>query len=108
MDCEHQQTNEVAVILVLNIIEKYIKNVDDIDTNEVMSPRLSQSKIYLKILGIPYYIKDTNLSIISDIIERVIQTTYIFNNTVLVSHSRIIKAFFKLNMAVIWVNIWDS
>ena len=56
-------TNKVVVTLVLNIIEKYIKNVDDINTNEVMSPKLPQSKTYLKILGISYHIKDTNLSL---------------------------------------------
>ena len=56
-------TNKVVVTLVLNIIEKYIKNVDDINTNEVMSPKLPQSKTYLKILGISHHIKDTNLSL---------------------------------------------
>jgi len=65
-------TNKVVVTLDLNIIEKYIKNVDDIDLNKVISPRLLYSKIYLKILDISYYIKDTNLSIIPNIIERII------------------------------------
>jgi len=65
-------TNKVVVTLDLNIIEKYIKNVDDIDINKVISPRLLYSKIYLKILDISYYIKDTNLSIIPNIIERII------------------------------------
>lgn len=101
-------TNKVVVTLDLNIIEKYIKNVDDIDINKVISPRLLYSKIYLKILDISYYIKDTNLSIIPNIIERIIQTTHIFNDTILVSHPKIIKASSKLDMVVIWVDIWDS
>ena len=50
-----------------------------------MSPRLPQSKSYLKILEIPYYIKDTNLPITVNIVKKVFQTTYIFNNIVLAS-----------------------
>ena len=65
-------TDKVAITSNLNIIEKHIKNVDDIDMNKVMSSRLPQFKSYLKILGISYHIKDTNLSIILDIVERVI------------------------------------
>jgi len=53
-------TNKVVAILNLNTIEKYIKNINIVDTNEVISPKLFQSKSYLKILGIPYYIKDTD------------------------------------------------
>jgi len=65
-------TNKVATTLDLNIIEKYVKNVDNVDRNEVISSRLSQLKSYLKILDISYYVKDTNLLITSDIVERVI------------------------------------
>ena len=66
-------------------MEKYIKDLNDVDSNDIMSPRLSQSKSYLKILGIPYFVKYTNLSIILDIMKRVIQSNYIFNDLVLVS-----------------------
>ena len=65
-------TNKVDTNLDLDIIEKYIKNIDEVDTNKVMSTRLSQSKSYLKILGISYYIKYTNLPITSDIVKRVL------------------------------------
>jgi len=53
-------TNKIALTLDINTIEKYIKNLNDIDSNKVMSPRLPQSKSYLKILDIFYLIKDTN------------------------------------------------
>ena len=66
-----------------------------------MSLRLPQSKSYLKILGIPYYIEDTSLLITTNIIERVLQTTYIFNNTILTSCLHIIKTSPKSDMAVI-------
>ena len=62
-------TNKVAISLDLNIIENYIKELNNINTSNVMSLRLSQSKLYLKILDILYFVKDTNLFIISDIIE---------------------------------------
>ena len=86
----------------LNTIEKYIKNANTIDSNKVIAPRLPQSKSYLKILGIPYLIEDINLPITTNIVEKVI---YIFNDIVLASWPCIIKAFSKLDMTVIWVDI---
>jgi len=47
--------------------EKYVKGLNDIDDSDIMSSRLLQSKFYLKVLGIPYFIEDTNLPISSDI-----------------------------------------
>ena len=67
-----------------------------------MSPRLLQSKSYLKILGILYYIKDTNVSISS---KKVIQTTHIFNNIILAFYSHIIEASPKSDMTIIWIAI---
>jgi len=67
------------------MVEKYMKKLNDVDVSDVMSPRLSQLKSYLKILDITYFIKNTNLSVTLDIIERVIKTSYIFDNTVLAS-----------------------
>jgi len=43
-----------------------------------------------------------------DIIERVIKSTHIFNNIVLVSYHCVIKIFPKYDMVIVWVNIWDS
>jgi len=66
-----------------------MKKLNNVNTSNVMSPRLPQLKLYLKILGIPYFVEDTNLLInlfiTSDIIERVIKTSHIFDDTVLVS-----------------------
>ena len=100
-------TNKVVVSSNLNMVEKYIKNLNYIDLSNIMSPRLPQSKYYLKILGIPYFVKDTNFPIISNIIERVIQSNYIFNNLILTSHPQVIKTSLKSNMVVIWIDIWD-
>ena len=73
-------TNKVTTSSNLNIVEKYMKELNDVNLNDIMSPKLSQSKFYLKILDISYFIDNTNLSVIFDIIERVIKITYIFNN----------------------------
>ena len=94
-------TNKVIFKLDLNIIKKYLKNVNVIDSNDIMAPRLSQSKSYLKILKIPYLIENTNVSISSGITKKVLQSTHIFNNVVLTSKLRIIKAFHKLDIVVI-------
>ena len=48
-----------------------------------MSLKLPQSKSYLKILDISYYIENMNLIITTNIIERVLQITYISNDIVL-------------------------
>ena len=77
--------SKVASTSYLNTIENYIKNIDVVDSNNVMSPRLPQSKSYLKILDIPYLIEDTNILITADIVERILQSTHIFNDIVLVS-----------------------
>ena len=91
----------------LSTIKKYIKSIDTIDLEDIMLPQLSQSKSYLKTLSIPYLIEDTNVPITSSIVENVIKTTHIFNNVCLTSKSCIIKASSKLDIAVIWVDIWN-
>ena len=57
-----------------------MKELNDVNSDNIISPKLLQSKLYLKILGILYFLDNTNLSIMSDIIERVIKSIYIFND----------------------------
>jgi len=47
-------TNNVPNPSDLSIIEKYFKSVEGINGNDIPSPRLPQSKSYLKITGLPY------------------------------------------------------
>jgi len=79
-------TNKIATFSDLNIVEKYMKELNDIELNNIMSSRLPQFKSYLKILGIPYFLEDTNLYVMPDIIKRVIKYIHIFNNIVLASY----------------------
>ena len=47
-------TNKVTLTLELQMIENYVKNANHINTEGVETPRLPQSKFYLKIIGILY------------------------------------------------------
>jgi len=100
-------TNRVTILSDLNIIKKYLKDSNDIKHKEDINLRLPQSKSYLKILSIPYFVEGINLLISSDIIENIIKSTHTFNDITLASYLHIIKVSPKSDMAVIWVNIWD-
>jgi len=55
-------TNKMLSTLDFQTIKRYIRNVNNIELNQVETLRLSQSKLYLKIIGIPYFIEDTKHS----------------------------------------------
>ena len=61
-------TNKVIFSLDLEIIKKYIKNVNYIDMDNVNVPQLPQSKSYLKIIGILYIDEKTNAFITVDVV----------------------------------------
>jgi len=98
---------DIKIEITIDFI-KFDKNLNNVDSSNVMSLRLSQSKSYLKILDILYFVENTNLLLTSDIIEKFIKTTHIFNDVVLASYSYIIKTSSKSDIAVIWIDIWDS
>jgi len=68
-------------------------------------PRLPQSKSYLKIISIPFFLEDTNTLISCDVVKNIIKNNHIFNNIVLALRLRIIKISSKSNMSIIWINI---
>ena len=76
-------TNKVILPLDLKVIENFVKNVDNVNSEDIEAPRLPQSKSYLKIIGISYFLENTNVSITSDFVESIIK--YIFNNLLLTS-----------------------
>ena len=94
-------TNKIATSSDLNIIEKYVKELNDVDMNDIMISRLSQSKSYFKILSILYFVEDINLPVTLDTIKSVIKSTHIFNNVVLAFRPWVIKASLKSDMAVV-------
>ena len=94
-------TNKVALSLDLQVIENYVKNVNSINSKDIDIPCLSQSKSYLKIIGIPYFIENTNIPITLDFVKTIIKFNHIFNNIVLLLKSYIIKVLSKSNMTIV-------
>ena len=94
-------TNKVTASSNLNIVERYVKKLNNINSNNVISHYLSQFKLYLKILEMLYFLENINLLITSNVIEEVIKDTHIFNDIVLASYLHIIKMSPKSNIAII-------
>ena len=100
-------TNKVVSSLNLQTIKHYVKDANRINSNEVNSPRLPQSKSYLKIIDLLYFQENTTTSIISNVVKNILKENYIFNNIFLISKPKVIKVSPKSNMAIIWIDIWD-
>ena len=94
-------TNKVASMLDLQTIKIYIKKINNIELNHVEVPRLPQSKSYLKIISIPFFLEDTNTPISSDIVKKIIKKNHIFNDIILASRLRFINISPKSNMSII-------
>ena len=94
-------TNNIFLNSNLQEIEKYIKNYFLSEAEQISSPRLPQSKSYLKIVGIPYINNITNSCFSSDDVESILRSNHIFNDIVLASRPRIIKVSPKSNMSII-------
>jgi len=60
----------------------------------------------MKITGLPYKINQDVIS--PDFIEGVLKETHLFKGVVLASKPCVIKASPKSDVAVVWVDIWDS
>ena len=83
---------KVASSSDLQLIENYVKNVKYIDAIDVNISCFSQSKFYLKIIGILYYFyNDLSKSLLSNNIKEIIKQNQIFNNIVLASKLYVIK-----------------
>ena len=91
----------------LQIIKNYIKNAKYIIAEEVEILQLLQSKLYLKIISIPYLWENTNTSITSEVVKDILKKNHIFDNIMLALRLWIIKVSLKSDMAIIWIDIWD-
>ena len=100
-------TNDVPNPSDLSIIGNYFKSVKGINSNDIPSPRLPQSKSYLKITGLPYLRADGN-KITSENVTNFMKHINLFENISLATKPRIIKASPKSDMAIIWFDIWDT
>ena len=91
----------------LQTVESYIKNINYIEANNIEFSQLLQSKLYLKIIEIPYLIENTNTLLFTDVVETIIKNNYIFNNIMITSRPKIIKLLPRSDMAIIWLDIWN-
>jgi len=101
-------SNKVVSPSDIYFINNYVKNANNLDFNDVKDAQLPQSKSYLKILGIPYFIENTNTPIDLNVLEGIIKATHVFNNIKLASKPHICKILPNLDVAIVWINIWDS
>ena len=99
-------TNKPANDLNLSIIENYLKNIKNVNSDSIKSPCLPRSKSYMKIIGLSYKIKQGVIS--PNYIKGVLKEMHLFKDIVLASKPYIIKVSPKSDMAVVWVDIWNS
>jgi len=85
----------------IRTIEKAIKNSKKINKDFVKSSCLSQSKSYLKILGLSYFVKNTNEPITSQIVKEVLKESHIFKDIKFSSKPQVIKTSPNSDLAVI-------
>ena len=92
-------TNKPASNPNLSTIEKYLKNIQNVNLDSIESPHLPKSKLYMKIVELLYLSK---LRVITpDIIEGVLKDSHLFKDTVLALKPYIIKASPKSDKAVV-------
>jgi len=70
-------SNKVVSPSTICIINNYVKNTNNLNFNNVQDTQLPQSKSYLKILGIPYLIKNINTPINLNVLEGIIKATHV-------------------------------
>ena len=87
-------------------IEKYLKDIQNVNLDSIESPQLPKSKSYLKIVGLFHKMEQGILT--PDIVEGVLKESHLFEGIILTSKPCVIKMSPKSDMAVVWVDIWDS
>jgi len=101
-------TSKVCQQSDLLIIDQYVKNSNNVNAIQVKESRLPKSKLYLKITGIPFYPHaNSQEHLTSSDIELILKQNHIFDNISLVSRPRVIKVSPKLDMSIVWIDIWD-
>ena len=97
--------NKLANTFNLAIIEIFLKNINNVNSDSIKGPCFPKSKLYMKIIELPYKTKQEVIT--SDNIESIFKKLHLFKDVMLVSKLRIIKALPKSDIAVIWVDIWN-
>ena len=92
-------TNKPTSNLNLSTIEKYLKNIQNVNLDFIESPYLPKSKLYMKIVGLSYLNK---LEVMTpDIIEGILKDSHLFKDIILTLKPHIIKISPKSNKVVV-------
>jgi len=92
-------TNHPANALELSRIETFLKKIENINLDQIESPRLLKLKPFMKIIGLPY---NSELGVVtSDFIEGVLKEMHLFKDVTSASKPHVIKASPKSDMAVV-------
>ena len=91
--------NRPASNLNLSTIEKYLKNIQNVNPDFIESPCLLKSKSYMKIVGLLYSSESEVRT--SDVMKAVLKESHLFKDTILVSKPHIIKALPKSDKAMV-------
>ena len=75
-------TNNVPVASDLSTMKRYIKSIKGINQNDILAPRLPQSKSYLKIMGLSY-IQPSGLVLTSEDIVNYLKNSDLFEDIIL-------------------------
>ena len=93
--------NKVPASSNISIINNYIKNSFGSDVNNIQDACLPQFKSYLKILGIPYLMENTNTPMDSNVMENIIKASHIFNDIKIASKLRVCKVSLKSDIVIV-------
>jgi len=74
-------TNKPANMSGLLTIKKYVKNINNINSDNIDCPHLPKSKLYLKIIGLPHNTENGMLT--PEVIKDVLKDSHLFKNVVL-------------------------
>ena len=101
-------THSVASAAELEVIKQWLKKTAGLGKVTEVEPCLPQSKLFLKILDVPYWDSKTSLPITPAQVAEALSSSPLFEGVILASMSHIMKASPSSDMSVIWIDIWDS
>ena len=94
-------TNKVARASDLIVMEKYLKNLENINSNDNLVLCFLQSKSFLKILSVPYFGNNSSNPISATQVEEILSYNIIFNNITLAAYPRVVRTSPRSDIAII-------
>jgi len=101
-------TNSVASAAELKVTKQWLKKTAGLSKAIEVESQLPQSKLFLKILGVPYWDSKSFLPITPAQVVEALSCSSLFESITLASIPCIMKVSFSSDMSVIWIDIWNS